>query len=93
VEFGKNAPIVPCPLKPEVTLHWLAVNGSQPQTADNPSVVAPDANDQPMLLSKELQVPSNSRDSIVCRNNTGVVFCTAESVRENSGHRSFRLRQ
>lgn len=60
MEFGKNATIVPCPLKPEITLHWLAVNGNQPQTADNPSVVTPEASDQPLLLPKELQVCTRS---------------------------------
>ncbi len=56
VEFGKNSTIVPCPLKPEVTLHWLAVNGNQPLTADNPSVVTAEPEQQTMLLAKELQV-------------------------------------
>jgi hypothetical protein len=58
VEFGKNSALVPCPLKPEVSLHWLAVNGGQPLTADNPSVITADADDQPLLLPKELQVPA-----------------------------------
>lgn len=56
VEFGKNSALAPCPLKPEVSLHWLAVNGNQPMTADNPSVVVNDAEEQPTLLPKELQV-------------------------------------
>ena len=36
-------------------MHWLAVNGCQPQIADNPSVISTDSTTQPMSLSKELQ--------------------------------------
>jgi transcription initiation factor TFIID subunit 6 len=30
----------PCPLKPDVSLHWLAVRGVQPLIPENPSAVA-----------------------------------------------------
>ena len=49
-------PLPPCPLQPEVSLHWLAVHGSQPMTAENPSVQPADAEDRPLALPKELQV-------------------------------------
>jgi len=62
VEYGKASSIslaVPCPLLPEVSLHWLAVHGSQPLTADNPSTATTvgtmNADDQPLTLPKELQ--------------------------------------
>ena len=56
VEYGKSTAPIACPLKPEVGLHWLAVNGSQPLTAENPSVVIAEAEQQPLSLPKELQV-------------------------------------
>jgi len=56
VDYGKSTAPIACPLKPEVGLHWLAVNGSQPLTAENPSVVIAEAEQQPLSLPKELQV-------------------------------------
>jgi hypothetical protein len=51
-----TASLPPCPLKPSINLHWLAVNGVQPSIAENPTVVESDAEQQPTSLPKELQV-------------------------------------
>jgi hypothetical protein len=45
-----------CPLKPEISLHWLAVNGHQPLIAENPSIISAEAEEQPHSLPKEMQV-------------------------------------
>jgi transcription initiation factor TFIID subunit 6 len=65
LEFAKQ-PIPKCPLLPELSLHWLAVDGFQPlipenpsasTTAIHPSVVSDggDISDQPLSLPKEIQ--------------------------------------
>ena len=46
----------PCPIKPQVSLHWLAVQGQQPLIAENPSIVAAEIEEQPHALPKEMQV-------------------------------------
>jgi hypothetical protein len=56
VEYGKRTLVTPCPLKPELVMHWLSVNGNQPLIAENPSVVSAEAIQQPLSLPKELQV-------------------------------------
>lgn len=56
MEYAKSTTPIACPLKPEVALHWLAVNGSQPLIAENPSVVSAEAEQQPLSLPRELQV-------------------------------------
>ena len=48
----------PVPLKSELHLHWLAVNGCQPLTAENPSPLSIQAEDIPTALPKEMQVRS-----------------------------------
>lgn len=46
----------PCPIKPQISLHWLAVHGNQPLIAENPSIVAAEVEEQPHSLPKEMQV-------------------------------------
>jgi transcription initiation factor TFIID subunit 6 len=64
-EFSKQ-PIPKCPLLPELSLHWLAVDGFQPLIPENPSAATTvihasvvgdpnDAADQPLSLPKEIQ--------------------------------------
>lgn len=57
-------PIPKCPLLPELSLHWLAVDGCQPLIPENPSaatIVNPsisgrvDISDHPLSLSQEIQ--------------------------------------
>ncbi len=55
VEMAKN-PLPPCPLKPQLSFHWLVVNGVQPQIAENPSVISAEAEELPHALPKEMQV-------------------------------------
>mmetsp|Transcript_2881 Transcript_2881/g.3014 ORF Transcript_2881/g.3014 Transcript_2881/m.3014 type:complete len:454 (+) Transcript_2881:205-1566(+) len=59
LDFAKQ-PIPKCPLLPEFSLHWVAVDGYQPLIAENPSsatVTAPDGStaNQPLSLPKEIQ--------------------------------------
>ena len=57
-------PIPKCPLVPELSLHWLAVDGHQPLIPENPSAPAiinasisgrDDVSDHPLSLSQEIQ--------------------------------------
>ena len=51
-----RAPLPKCPLLPELSLHWLAVEGVQPLIPENPSqIVAGEAGEQPSSLPRELQ--------------------------------------
>jgi transcription initiation factor TFIID subunit 6 len=63
LDFAKQ-PIPRCPLIPELTLHWLAVEGCQPLIQENPLPVADkgkrdvagsNAVDLPLSLPKEMQ--------------------------------------
>ena len=44
LDFAKQ-PVPPCPLIPEICLHWLVVDGSQPLIPENPLLVASGAGD------------------------------------------------
>ena len=59
----------PLPLKNELHLHWLAVNGSQPLIPENPSSLILNSEDLPTALPKEMQV----------------ILCRIENFNENSG--------
>lgn len=57
-------PIPKCPLQPELSLHWLAVDGYQPLIPENPSAATVantsisgigDLSDHPLSLSQEIQ--------------------------------------
>lgn len=51
-----RAPLPKCPLQPELSLHWLAVDGVQPLIPENPSqTVVTDSSDHPSSLPRELQ--------------------------------------
>ncbi|CAM9380771.1 unnamed protein product, partial [Ectocarpus fasciculatus] len=55
VELARQ-PLPKCPLASEVRLHWLAVDGVQPRTVDNPVVQQRDASlEPPADLSREMQ--------------------------------------
>jgi hypothetical protein len=55
VELGRQA-LPRCPLASEVRLHWLAVDGQQPRTVDNPLVETSDPSmEAPAELSREMQ--------------------------------------
>jgi transcription initiation factor TFIID subunit 6 len=64
LEYARQ-PIPKCPLVPELSLHWLAIDGYQPLIPENPlaatvssfqpSSSSNSAADQPLLLSKEIQ--------------------------------------
>eukprot|EP01038_Epipyxis_sp_PR26KG_P010662 gene10662-14318_t len=45
----------PCPLAPDLSLHWLAVNGNQPLIPENPCIIPADSVEQPTTLPNELQ--------------------------------------
>jgi len=52
-DFAK-LPLPKCPILPEISLHWLAVHGVQPNLPENPVLIVPD--DQlPATLPKALQ--------------------------------------
>lgn len=55
VEMVKRPPSQ-CPVEPELSLHWLAVDGVQPSIPENPSLVGDSVEDQPMALPREMQV-------------------------------------
>lgn len=76
----------PCPLKPEVALHWLAVNGCQPQIADNPSVISSDSTAQPVSLSKELQtLYSRITGIILASESTAGLSAALQVLRTDTG--------
>lgn len=58
IDFA-NTPLPPIPLKPQIHLHWLAVNGEQPMIAENPSISSKaamgDDEFKTMSLPKEMQ--------------------------------------
>lgn len=86
VEYGKKATLPPCPLKPEVALHWLAVNGCQPQIADNPSVISSDSAAQPVSLSKELQtLYSRITGIILASESTAGLSAALQVLRTDTG--------
>lgn len=46
----------PCPIKPQIALHWLAVQGIQPSVPENPLIVSAEAIEKlPSSIPKELQ--------------------------------------
>lgn len=52
-----QASLPSCPIKPQLSLHWLAVQGVQPNIPENPRVLPPDLFTQlPPTLPKELQL-------------------------------------
>lgn len=57
-EFA-STPLPPIPLKPQIHLHWLVVNGRQPMIAENPSISSKSSvggdDLKPMSLPKEMQ--------------------------------------
>lgn len=86
VEYGKKATLPPCPLKPEMALHWLAVNGCQPQIADNPSVISSDSAAQPVSLSKELQtLYSRITGIILASESTAGLSAALQVLRTDTG--------
>jgi hypothetical protein len=60
VEFASR-PIPACPLKPQISLHWLAVTGAQPAIPENPNIVSIEQLENlPATIPKELQVMTPS---------------------------------
>jgi hypothetical protein len=55
-EFPQYSVPSAIPLKPSLSLHWLAVNGVQPAISENPSFIESDSDVQHLQLPKELQV-------------------------------------
>eukprot|EP01039_Chlorochromonas_danica_P000873 gene873-953_t len=56
VEFADRS-IPPCPLKPQMNLHWLAVQGVQPTIPENPNIVSNDQIEKlPLTIPKDLQL-------------------------------------
>ncbi|RYH28779.1 hypothetical protein EON65_10935 [archaeon] len=52
-----KASLPSCPIKPQLSLHWLAVQGVQPNIPENPRILPPDLFSQlPPTLPKELQI-------------------------------------
>eukprot|EP00597_Dinobryon_sp_UTEXLB2267_P006454 CAMPEP_0170059042 /NCGR_PEP_ID=MMETSP0019_2-20121128/1453_1 /TAXON_ID=98059 /ORGANISM="Dinobryon sp., Strain UTEXLB2267" /LENGTH=413 /DNA_ID=CAMNT_0010264163 /DNA_START=108 /DNA_END=1349 /DNA_ORIENTATION=+ len=70
VDFIQN-PLPPLPLKNEIHLHWLAVNGCQPLVHENPSTLIVRVEDQPTSLPKEMQQ--------LCARITGIVLAVDEA--------------
>ena len=50
-----RATLPPCPLGPEVALHWLAIDDIQPNIIENPTRLPTSVQDFPIGLSNELQ--------------------------------------
>ncbi len=50
-----RATLPPCPLGPEVALHWLAIDDVQPNVIENPTRLPTSVQDFPIGLSNELQ--------------------------------------
>lgn len=56
MEFADRS-IPPCPLKPQMNLHWLAVQGVQPTIPENPNIVSNDQIEKlPLTIPKDLQL-------------------------------------
>lgn len=47
-------PLPQCPLQTEIALHWLAIDGTQPNIPENPSLL-PDVEERPLALPIEFQ--------------------------------------
>lgn len=51
-----NRPIPPCPIRPQIALHWLAVQGIQPTIVENPHLVTTEVAEKlPSVICKETQ--------------------------------------
>lgn len=90
VDLGRR-PLPKCPLASEVRLHWLAIDGVQPRTIDNPVVETSDPSlEAPTELSREMQY-LYSRVVKMVMSNAGGTSTTASSalgaqrVMSNSG--------
>jgi hypothetical protein len=59
-EFLQYSVPLAFPLKPSLSLHWLAVNGVQPAISENPSFTESEPDGQRLQLPKELQVGLSS---------------------------------
>lgn len=53
-EFARN-PLPKCPLLPDLSMHWLAIDGIQPAIPENPLIIQEELNKSPILLPKEMQ--------------------------------------
>jgi len=53
-ELAKQ-PLPKIPLAPQVSFHWLAVDGSQPKIPENPNLIVVDREIQPSALPREMQ--------------------------------------
>lgn len=49
-----------CPMKTDIALHWLAVNGIQPSIPENPSTAPAETEENPSSLPHEMQVLSSN---------------------------------
>ncbi len=61
-------PLPPCPLQPELSLHWLAVDGAQPQIPENPRLLDSTEQQEQLQLPKEMRQFYYRVTSILLRN-------------------------
>jgi transcription initiation factor TFIID subunit 6 len=88
VDIAKQ-PLPPCPLQPELSLHWLAVDGSQPQILENPRLLDTTTTEH----QEQLQLPKEMRQffyritTILLENNTEDKTCRAvlNALRSDAG--------
>lgn len=75
-----------CPLKPDITLHWLAVNGHQPLIPENPSAIVVENDDrQPTALPQELlQLYSRIAGAILASESSPALSAVFEVLRTDS---------
>lgn len=90
LEYAK-LPIPKCPLLPELSLHWLAVDGVQPLIPENPSVVSSvvsdggDMSDQPLSLPKEIQHFYYRTTGLILACDHAVLPVVLDSLRKDVG--------
>lgn len=80
VDIGRQ-PLPKCPLSTEIRLHWLAIEGHQPKTIDNPVVEVHDPTlEAPSELSREMQYLYSRIVKMVMNNAAGGTTTSVGSV-------------
>ena len=80
-------PLLPCPLLPDLSLHWLAVEGAQPQIPENPRLLGPLEQQEQLQLPKEMRQFYYRATSILLRSRADDRTCRAvlAALRGDSG--------
>jgi len=74
-----------CPLGPDLALHWLIVEGTQPRIPENPSTLPWNPQDHPISLSREMQHYYSSTTNAILSQDRSHLPSTFYSFANDSG--------